>query len=334
MLASWIKHIKYEFRYYTPSNRGKHTSLLMIGTLRPYLETIEFNTTQDDECYHAFYNMVTKDGMFKGIKKIPRPENENQEKMYLKCVKTLQESINHIYVHGDSLSKSVLYGGLVNRLQRFLKVKCVSAKVTKMNRALFGTMKYVESSIKNDLITLKELKISLIGWKTNNYELPSTTKLDSRGIIQPATSIGTLGLFSSIDDGERHPTPSDNFLIYIMKRFTCLNQLTLFNHNTSSNDHFTISRLLKQQSLNVILEFLKYLSKIPSCSLQNIIFPKEDAAGLISLLYSHHNNSNVNKQPEMLHQLYIKCTNLDKLNTYEYEDYDSDNYASEEMKEQ
>lgn len=63
MLAKWIKHLVYTFNFYY---RGSRTPLLMIGTLCPNLEQIDFD--DDNKFYSALCRMIIAYREFRSLR--------------------------------------------------------------------------------------------------------------------------------------------------------------------------------------------------------------------------------------------------------------------------
>jgi hypothetical protein len=247
--------------------------------------------------------------------------------MFFQCLHHLKESITTIYyVDFDNADKRDFrshYTRLCNTIIQYPKLEKIVVEVVDIEEnSTFNTIDRVESLLKSDIVSLRRVKLKTTG---ENVSFDSiTTNINA---INPVPSVRALTLFTR--NYGSFPVPGDEFLIYIMKKFPDLNYLKLNNEEYEQSETFPINNTSTMlQSSSVVTAFLEYVSKIPDCKLENIIFTGNDLSNFIQSFFLN-DGAGTNSNPGLYRSLRIKFSRGDSV--LELQGYNGEDMMAQEL---
>lgn len=257
ILKQLVKKLEVEF-----SLKDDNASVMItIDALFSHLE--DFETWHADFDYGFFQKMLIEDQKFIHLRNIPKPLDESQSKVYSECLMFIKDRIISIDLFlskaDEDFSDLIFYEKLRENVSRFSNLE--KFKVWDANdESLNCITDFLELFCENNSVSDINYTFVIDG---NSSECYSTRNINNDA-IQPAASVKKLRL-DIMHYNDAFPIATDEFMIYIMRKFPRLESFHLDNLKYTGYqcdfplffDHIT-------QSPIIIDQFLKYLVKINS----------------------------------------------------------------------
>ncbi len=209
------------------------------------------------------------------MRSLPIPKFNVENELYLKCLSLLRSNITKIDLYDDEGNDRMLYRNLHNQLDSYPKLKklVIHAPTNEVN--FKNAVHYLESIVNNNnLFSMQELVTASTSDPT--YFRLFTTQ---RGTLLPTNTLDTmyLDVFSAV-----RTAPNEEFMLFIMGRFSNLKTLRCIEKNSSRRFPQFVS---SESFAATLIQFIKYLSKIPQCQFPSIAMATANTIKLIEDFY-------------------------------------------------
>jgi hypothetical protein len=202
--------------------------------------------------------------------------------MYLKCLDYLKDRNTCIELFDDNSNKS-LYRNVHNELGNYPKLKELVIHSPFNNVDLNIIVSYLRTTFDSNLNSLQ--LISIVSASDSTYfNLFTAEKRDTLLLTKTveAVYIDMFNITSKI--------PSEEFMLLIMDKFPGLKTFEWLEKNSQILHRY----LVPSESLSAtLLLFLKYIMKIPNCTIPNIIMAHNNTIKLVEDLYAEIEKNNL-----------------------------------------